>query len=85
MEPQQITFTLQDIVKMILRAQGIREGHWELTVETRVTPMGAAVGDEGPLPSVIVQFAKCGIVRTPEPTACSVDAALLEWPETIPA
>lgn len=71
-----LEFTNKDIITLIIRAKGIREGHWVLAAKLHF--VAASIGfppDNESLPSGIVALAGVKIERAPEPLPNSVNAA----------
>lgn len=74
-----ITFSHQEVVTALIKAQDIHEGLWALYVEFGIGAANVASGPEeanGFLPAAIVPVVKLGIQRADKQTNLSVDAAI---------
>lgn len=65
----QVMFTHQELVAALLRAQGIRSGHWSLTAHFQFMPSNFTIDNMGPpSPGAVVIVDQIGVQR--------VDAAM---------
>lgn len=72
-----IYFVAREIVGLMLKSQGIHEGHWVLVVRFSTTAVNSGLNGGEVLPSAIVQVQQLGLEQVSEPTAASVDAAIV--------
>lgn len=81
-EPQIITFTYKEIVKVLLKHQGIHEGLWVLTaqfaLQAGMTKVGP--GEEDVVIAAIIPMMKIGIQKQDKPNPLTVDAAEVNPP-----
>lgn len=74
-----VTFSHQEVVAALIKAQNIHEGLWSLYVEFGIAAANVPAGpseDNGYFPAAIVPVVKLGIQRTDTSTNLSVDAAV---------
>jgi len=64
----------------MIRDQGIKEGHWMLTLEFGLVGTYAGPNAEDIFPSAIIPVQKFGITRLESPTPISVDASKIKKP-----
>ncbi len=76
-EPEIITFTYKEIVKALLKHQGIHEGLWSITIQFGFTPGNVKVGpsEEDMVPGLVIPLVKMGIQKQNKPNPLTVDAA----------
>ncbi|MFH1596421.1 MAG: hypothetical protein ABIG94_08670 [Pseudomonadota bacterium] len=81
-EPQIITFEYKEIVKVLLKHQGIHEGLWAIVVQFGLQAANIKVGpSEGDVvPAAILPLVKMGIQKSDKPTPLTVDAAEVNPP-----
>jgi len=86
MAEQQITYRHRDLVALMLKAQGIHEGHWMLTVTFGFTAINVdSVGTPGDEPKVgadvfpaaVIPITSIGITRKEKPEGPCFNAAEL--------
>ena len=72
---KQYVWTHKELAEQLVKAQGIREGHWGLYMEfgTKGTNVGISPGQM--MPAAIVLINSIGIQRFDEPNGLTVDAA----------
>lgn len=78
-EATQIMYSGSDILKLMLKDQGIREGNWVLALEFGFSAVTAGPTPETSMPSAIVGVGKVGIQRIDEANPTSVDASMLNF------
>ena len=81
-EPRVIDFTNKEIVKVLLKHQGIHEGLWALTVQFGLQSGMAKVGpsEEDMVPTAIIPLLKMALQKHDKPTPFTVDAAEVNPP-----
>lgn len=74
-EPTQIMFSHKEVVTALLKAQGINDGIWMLSMQFGIgaANVGSSEGDLNP--AAIVPVLKIGIQRADSQSSLSVDAA----------
>ncbi len=80
MEDERITFDYREVVEMMLRAKGIKEGRWKFAVEFSLGAINIQnPSDEMARPAAIVPLVNVGIIRRDEEEIdnLTVDAATL--------
>lgn len=73
----QYQYELLDIAKLLLRKQGITEGHWTIGVNFGIAATNAGPGAEAVRPSMIVSVDKMIISRADGPGPLTLDAAIV--------
>jgi hypothetical protein len=73
----QTEYDLRDLAMLMLKDQGITEGHWMLVLRFSHTTATIGTSDEAATPAVINRVTSIGISRVDEPNPISVDAAEL--------
>lgn len=71
-------YTPQELTRILLKAAGITEGHWELGLAYDIRPM--RIGDENqksqpPLPSLVFRLAQIALVEATGTSPAAVDAS----------
>ncbi|UQV43462.1 hypothetical protein KIV45_15965 [Janthinobacterium lividum] len=74
-EATQIMYTGSEILKLMLKDQGIKEGNWVLALEFGFSAVTAGPTPETSMPSAIVGVGKVGLQRVDAANLISVDAA----------
>jgi len=74
-----LTFTFQEIARLLIREQGITEGHWLIGINFSHTGINMSLDNRPTLPSIITQMTGLVLTRVPEPTPLSVDAAAVNY------
>lgn len=72
---KQCLYSLKDAAAVIIKDQGITEGHFELFIEFNVGVGNFGLSLESVNPSAVIGVQRIGISEVPNPTANSVDAA----------
>jgi len=74
-EASQIEFKLKEVAEILVRAQGITEGHWMVFIRFgfAAANIDSGTGELGP--ATISRIETIGIQRAPEPNSISVDAS----------
>lgn len=82
-EATQVMFGYKEIVELLIRKAGIKEGHWQLSINFAFTATTLGPSEEDLKPGIIVAVNAIGIAKVETPTNLSVDAATV-WnsPET---
>lgn len=78
-EPDYI-FDHQDVVEALIRKQGLHEGLWRIVLELGLSAANVNSLKDGNTvltPAGIVLVTRIGIVKTDEPSALAVDAAVV--------
>lgn len=66
-------FSLEEIGKLLLKHQGISEGHWELGINANVdTAFTAKSSDDRMLPTVMLRLAGLILTRVEKKTPASI-------------
>jgi hypothetical protein len=70
-KPEIVTYSYKELAEILVKHQGIREGHWSIYIS------GANAGptEADIVPAAIVPVSKCGLQRIEKPNALSVDAS----------
>lgn len=76
-EASQIDFPFKELTELMVRHQGIKEGHWMVLVRFSHTTGNLDTGKNDPAPGTVTRIESIGIQRIPEPTPISVDASEL--------
>jgi hypothetical protein len=76
-EIKQQFFSLKEAAAVLVKAQGYSEGYFELTIEFNVGIGNLGPNAESVAPSAIIGVQRIGLSEVPNPTANSVDAALV--------
>jgi hypothetical protein len=77
-EQTQIFFPHKEIVEILARKAGIKEGIWGLYVEFGIAATNIInPEDKSALPAAIVPIVKLGIQRFTEPSSMTIDASKL--------
>jgi len=76
-EISQISYTKKDLLILLLKNQGVHEGHWVLGVKFRFTAMNIGQLPDGSdaSPASVAAIETIHIERVPEPLPFSVNAA----------
>lgn len=72
------TYTLQELTKALLKAEGVHDGHWELgfNLEIGVSAIKRPE-EEHPAPSAVVRIMGCGVSEKAAATPGTIDASAL--------
>ncbi len=73
-ESTQIMFSFQELAEILVKHQGLHEGHWDVVVRFGISAANIALAGGNPLPTAIVPIIELGIQRENESTPLSVDA-----------
>ena len=73
-EPTQIEYNLRDLAALMVRDQGIKEGHWMVLVRFAHTAATIETPLEGAAPASISRVVAIGVSRVDQPNPLSVDA-----------
>lgn len=76
-EASRIEYRPKELAEVIVRDQGIKEGHWMVLIRFAHTAGNLDTGDDKLAPAVISRIESIGIQRVPEPNPMSVDASLM--------
>lgn len=83
-ESTQFQFNHQELTRLLLQSQDIREGHWQVIIAFKCVATNIAWEGAPTLPAQVVMIDSIGLQRVSAPTPLSVDAAALAWcPESI--
>lgn len=81
-EVSQIMYKVRELTTMLLRDNGIHDGHWMLSTTFQFNAGNAGPTEDDIYPSAIVSVSAVGIQRVPQPTQFTVDAAKVNPPKT---
>jgi hypothetical protein len=78
-EPKYYTFSYQDIVKLLVKQEGIHEGLWSLRVELGLAAVNVnqSEGSLDIIPAALIPIKNIGIQQGMELNALTVDAAVV--------
>lgn len=77
-EATQFMFSFKELAEMLVRKQGIREGHWGVLVKLGIAGANIPSGpDKNLVPAAIVPLLEFGIQKFEEANNLTVDAAEL--------
>ncbi len=72
------TFSVRDLLIRLLREKGIREGHWELSVNFAIRGVQAQNAPQSDsLPGLVLLVSDVVLAEKEDPTPASVDASTL--------
>jgi len=74
-EVTQVEYKLKDLAALMVRDQGITEGHWMVLVRFAHTAATIETPDDGVAPATISRVVAIGIARVDAPNSLSTDAA----------
>jgi hypothetical protein len=80
MESTQLSFDYKEIVELLVRKAGVKEGHWQLTINFALGASNLGPTRQDLKPGVVIAVNSIGISRVDEPTNLSVEAATV-WSE----
>jgi hypothetical protein len=85
-EATQIMFNHKELVEMMIKKQGLREGIWTLSVRFGMQAMNFGTNPEGTdvLPTALIPVLEIGINRTEKENNISLDAAKINPRHTEP-
>ena len=73
-ENTQIEYTLRELTEVMVRDQGLTDGHWQLVVRFSFAAATIDVPGEGLAPTVMSRVQSVGLARVAEPNPLSVNA-----------
>jgi hypothetical protein len=75
-EAKQYTFSFKELATLLVREQGIKEGHWGIAVRFGIqgANIGSSPAGNDLVPAAIVPVLEVGIQRFDSPNALTVDA-----------
>ncbi len=77
-EATQIEYSLREVAELIVRDQGIKEGHWMILLKFAHTAANISLENKDDInPVVMTRVMAMGIQRVDEPSRISVDASEL--------
>lgn len=80
-ETNQVTFSHEEIVEMLIKRQDIHDGFWSIVIQFGLGVGALPTPPSGKVvPSAIVQIAKIGIQRSDNPNPGTIDAAKVNPP-----
>ncbi len=79
-EPQLIKFTFKEIATLMVKQQGIKEGHWGIYVRFGISAANIGSSAEDVVPAAVVPLLELGLQRFEAPSSLTVDAAAV-WVE----
>jgi len=74
-EPTQLEYKLKDLAALMVRDQGIKDGHWMILIRFAHTAATIETPIEGATPASISRVVSIGISRVDQPNPLSVDAS----------
>ena len=74
-EPTQLEYKLKDLAALMVRDQGIKDGHWMILIRFAHTAATIETPIEGAAPASISRVVSIGISRVDQPNPLSVDAS----------
>ncbi len=74
-EPNQILYQLNEVAELMVKAQGITEGHWGLLARFGISGANVQTAEGKLLPSAIVPILELGIQKFEQPSSLTVDAS----------
>lgn len=72
MGEKRITYSFEDLARVLLAHEGIHEGYWEVGFEIQGQAMMTAKDDKDWAPSLILRFTKVNLVQKLEKTPASI-------------
>lgn len=77
MPTSSIQYSFGDLVRALLRAQGIKEGRWALSVQFSTTPASSTPNESVtiPLPAIVLSMTGATLTRVEDPKIVGIDAA----------
>jgi hypothetical protein len=79
-EPTLIKFSYQELAKLMVKEQGIKEGLWGVYVKFGLAGANTGPSDETQYPTAIVPLLELGLQKFDKPSSLAVDAAKV-WAE----
>ena len=76
-EATQYLFSHKELVEVLIKAQGIQEGIWSLSVEFGFGVSNMGADEEHLVPTAMLGVIRVGLQRTEKLTGLSVDAAVV--------
>jgi hypothetical protein len=77
-EPTVIKFSFQELVTLMVKQQGLKEGHWGLFVRFGISAINIGESEQVVFPAAIVPLMEVGLTKYDAPSPLSVDAATIE-------
>jgi hypothetical protein len=74
-EPTQLVYKYQELVEMMLKAQGIHEGIWGLYVRFGLNAQNIGTSDTDLHPTAVIPVLEIGLQKFEKETNLSLDAA----------
>lgn len=74
-EIDRYSFTHKEVVEALIKAQGLHEGIWGLSVEFGIGAVNAGPSEDQILPTAVVPIVKMGIVKGLKENNLFLDAA----------
>jgi len=75
-QAQQYIFTYQELAELMVKKQGLHEGHWGIYLEFQLTGTNVQ-NKEKMTPAALLMVSKVGLQRFDKETPLSVDAAVV--------
>ena len=79
----QVEIPIKEIARMVMREQGITEGHWEIGLQCDFHGVNVAADQGEAFPALILKFTKFSLIRVQQPTAASIDASAQDASEQL--
>lgn len=76
-EISQIKFSLQELTEILVKQQGLSEGHWQLMVEFGFGASNAGPNEKDVKPTALIAVQALGLSRAPGPGPLTIDASKL--------
>ena len=76
-ETKQIAFTHKEVVRALVKQEGIHDGIWGIYVKFGIAGANIGASDSDMMPSAIVPVLELGLQRFPKENNLSVDASIV--------
>lgn len=74
-ESTQIKFTYKELAELMVRKQGIKEGHWAVYLRFGIAGVNTGPTEETAVPTAIVPVLEVGLQRADAPSPLTIDAS----------
>ncbi len=74
-EPTVIKFSFKELAQLMVKQQGIKEGHWGIFVRFGLSAANIGGPEESMVPAAVVPLLELGLQRFDAPNPLTVDAA----------
>jgi hypothetical protein len=76
-EPTLIKFSYKELAEILVKKQGIKEGHWAVYLKFGLAGANAGPTEDAVVPTAIVPVMEMGIQRFDQPGPLTIDASKL--------